>query len=372
MEDNKEKLIHLFNLSYKDTKRSTQTDKWKNYGEDNLIPQHLLDLIYNSPTLGAIINKKSYYTAGEDIIIEDENAKKWAESLDNGNGIYSLVKKMARDLYSFGGITLQVGWKQNQNKIAEIGHFDFSTVRKGVSKLTRDEIKEGKTPEKLCFISLDWKCPSGEYKPITLSQYNGEWNPEFSECYYYQNYRQGGDVIYPRPEWWNSISAVETEINLIKFKKSITENSFVPNGMLLLPGKVPSDVYDEIEKSLKSMSGPDDAGKMMVIGIDGEKRAEFISFNNNPFSRSVNEWLTEARQDIMMSHNLTSPTLLGLPGGASLGGDGGTIVEAKKEFFSNTIKPNQETILHILKQLFARAGYSTEITIKQNFIEITQ
>ena len=69
-----------------------------------------------------------------------------------------------------------------------------------------------------------------------------------------------------------------------------------------------------------------------------------------------------------MAHQLPSPTIIGLPGGASLGGDGGTIETASKEFFERVIKPMQAAIINQLEWLFGYAGFpGTKVSVKQTY-----
>ena len=368
MEETKEEFIqiHLWKQC-KDKSGNLHTKDrrgWVKYDSvDNLLPQRLLDLKNNSPILNSIINKKSYYTSATDIEFSNIGAKEKSLTLNNNEGLHEIVYKLILDYYTFGGFCIQIVQGKYDNAIKDISYQDFSSVRLGFNK----------DNEEVVYISNDWSLISlSQFKPVEYPLYKEEWNNEKPQYLYFRNFRQGGEVFYPRPDWWSARESVLTEINLIIFKSSMAKNAFTPNGILKIPGNINKTQFDKFEKEFYAdQAGPENAGKTLLIAGDGDKSIEYISLSNNPYSRSVIEWLNEARQDIIMSTNLSSPTLIGLPGGASIGGDGGTIEASKQEFFDNTIKPVQSKILKIFKDIFLKMGFETEISFLQNYINAT-
>jgi hypothetical protein len=101
-------------------------------------------------------------------------------------------------------------------------------------------------------------------------------------------------------------------------------------------------------------------------GPEGEG-IKYEPFNGNSPEKDVTNYLDQARQDIILAHGVPSPKILGLPGAASLGGDGGTIEAASKEFYNQSIKPVQTLITDTLGWLFSKAGYIGNLVIVNSF-----
>jgi capsid portal protein len=155
------------------------------------------------------------------------------------------------------------------------------------------------------------------------------------------------------------------EAELTNFMLANTRNSFTPSGMLKLPRMhEPESQRKEIQRIQNQMTGTGNAGRMLVTFADVDKTVEWIPFTENPGQKDVSAYLQTARENIIMAHRLPSPTLLGLPGGASLGGDGGTIESASKIFHEDVILTAREKIIRNIESLLGQAGYENiKVTI---------
>ena len=114
---------------------------WISYGTENwnnLYPQFLIDLYYNSSTQAAIINATAEMIAGENLIIENEDDRnldarvKLQHFMDRANSkesLHEVLKKVAFDFKLQGAFALNIVWSKDRTQIAEIYHVAVEKIR---------------------------------------------------------------------------------------------------------------------------------------------------------------------------------------------------------------------------------------------------
>ena len=114
--------------------------KWIPFGQDNLYPNFLTELMYKSATHNAIQTGKHELAVG-DGLTWDENGenlndvasvnKLFYQANADGETLDEVFSKVMLDEILFGGHSVQVIWSRDRQTIAEIYHTPFETVRKG-------------------------------------------------------------------------------------------------------------------------------------------------------------------------------------------------------------------------------------------------
>ncbi len=164
------------------------TKGWINFGEDNNLPQRIIDLNNESAVNKSIIENKVTYICGAGI---DD-----AEYCGRPNTIEQwddLIEKLAKDYATFGGFCFQVIVNENGTSTS-LFHTDFSKVRVG-------ETDDYGTPQSF-FISNDWRKISGQYSPVELKAYGTEELKQGEAyLYFYKDYEPGLDY-YPVPHYY--------------------------------------------------------------------------------------------------------------------------------------------------------------------------
>lgn len=366
--------IHFLSLIESDPRhpqltRLSGNQKWVKYDNDNLLPQRIIDLTRLSPTHSSILHKKAGYIAGDRIEV-DPSAQAWADSLDYGDGISQLFYKCALDYVTHGSFATQMIMNPMMLKLQDVLFQDWTTVRKGFG--TEVNPTTGKSPQGV-WISDDWLHYSyAKFSPTfhEMFKFNdffagkNEYYCDESLYYVKQEYTQSMR-FYSLPSWWSALRSIQTEIELLNFKFSVVNNSFVPSGILKVPTSIKPDVVEKLKQQIKEeMTGSDNAGKIMIIPSDGEDAVEWIPYTQHGGEKDVTNYLEQARMEIIIAHQLPSPTVIGLPGGASLGGDGGTIEMAATEFFKDIRKVQSKLVTEFQKMLRA-AGYPDTFNIVQ-------
>jgi hypothetical protein len=127
--------------SYKEKKGT-----YVKYGKDNRYPYYLVDLYNNSALHSACINAITDAIIGNGLTTEDEEILQVANR--EGESWNDLLRKVALDLKLFGGFALEVIWSANREKVAEVYHVDFSTLR------AKEKNNRGFIPG--YYLSYDW------------------------------------------------------------------------------------------------------------------------------------------------------------------------------------------------------------------------
>ena len=134
---------------------------WISYGTENwnnLYPQFLIDLYYNSSTQAAIINATAEMIAAENLVIEDERDRdlearvKLQHFMDRANcneSLHEVIKKIAFDFKLQGAFALNVVWSKDRTQISEIYHIPVEKIRAAKpNKMGRIEAY---------YVSADWR-----------------------------------------------------------------------------------------------------------------------------------------------------------------------------------------------------------------------
>jgi hypothetical protein len=117
-------------------------DYWKGiirYGCNNNLPDEVLRIFYNSPTLNGAIQRLALYTSGIDIKAYYPDGREWPEvnewmrRRDEGEGLHAAFAKAALDRWLFGGFALKINWWE-RGTIGEIAYQDWVSCRYGFSQ----------------------------------------------------------------------------------------------------------------------------------------------------------------------------------------------------------------------------------------------
>jgi hypothetical protein len=341
------------------------------YGYNNRLPDEILYMVENSPTHGAIIDKKAKYTAGSKILSSDESFLDWATHTNNGKGLHNLLYRCAYDYHLFGGYCVQVVFFKNQRKISDIIYQDFSQVRRGFIKF-----ENGTIFEQDLAISMSWdnkyKYTPSRYKYYSDDMLDIESPNEPVFLYFYDD--SAGREWYPLPTWWGAWKNILTEIEANHYILNQVLNSFHPCGFLSVPTQMPEEQKKMFSQKVKEeMSGTDNAGKIMVtFNTDSQNIIQFTPLTNTFNHSGMLDLLERNQRLILTAHQITSPALVGLPSGATLGGDGNTIEQASQEFYANVIQPAQSSLFVQLNKLIVGAGFDVKLSVENSYIKNIQ
>tara|TARA_R110001583_G_scaffold40461_2_gene129234 strand:- start:2741 stop:4759 length:2019 start_codon:yes stop_codon:yes gene_type:complete len=341
---------------------------WIEYGAsegwNNLYPQFLIDLYYNSSTHAAIINSTADMIAAESIICEDEENKnlELKSFINQANGkesLHDIIKKISLDFKLQGGYALNLIWNAERTKIAEIYHVPVERLRVGLP----NELGQIDT----YYICSDWS-NTRENIPQEVPAFNLNDRTCASQILYSGSYSPSMD-IYHTPDYVAGCNWALIDQKVAQFHLSNIENSFSGSYFISFNNGVPTQKErQEIESSIvNKFVGAKAAGKFVLTFSDDKSREPSITPINPPDLDKQYTTLQELLvQNILTSHRVVSPLLFGIRDSSGLGNNANEMSEAYDLYLNSVVAPYQKTILGTLSKILSVNGINYPLAFVQN------
>ena len=306
---------------------------WINYGENNLFPQKLIELYYNSPTNNSCID----YLTSSTIAKIDLTDK--ANQYETYNEV---LYKLCLDLIIFGGYAFQI-IKNNDGSLS-IYHENFANIRKD---------KDWEDSVGCYWISDDWTNLSNN-PPYKIDAYNGKLHKGESKLFYYGRYSVNSNY-YPLPYYYGGIRAIQTEVELLKYDLKSVVNNFTANGVLSL-----NRIEDEKERKQviqgiqKMFQGSDNANNIMITFKNHnednpvtfqsfDKTSDSVNLFNDNNERTVNR--------ILAAHRISNRSLIGLQNSSGFSSEADYLEAAERLLERTTLTNLRKELLTPLKSI---------------------
>jgi hypothetical protein len=348
--------MDIISLNFSEVKEDLKINRgsdWVSYDLDNLYPQKVVKYFNSSPINQAIVTYKSELTSGEGFLSSNTELMNYIFT----NKLNLLLNKISLDFNLYGGFAIQVLSDSNGN-IATLEYIDFSTIR--VDKPDEDGDING------YWISRSWEeYRKNEYKPFFVSKYDINRLKEDKIQIYYFVQPYPNLYYYTKPDYSAALNYVELETKLQEYHLNTVKNGFFPSLMITFP-EIPTP-EERISTKLdleRTFRGTESAGKAIVSFVDGAENKIIVdtiqSNNNADLMNNLTELVT---QKIISAHRLSSPTLAGLPGAGSLGGNASEISTAYEFFYNTVIKRKQNMIIDVFKELLLNLFNDVDLSI---------
>jgi hypothetical protein len=301
MDNNYKHIVLQFDQAEQPIFKEKKKDGYVEFGKDNNYPTYLLSLYNESPKHGAIIKSKCNYIYGKGFEIPG-NANSKGETWNQ------IVKRCIKDDELYRGYYLQVIWNRAK-QVSEVYHIEFAKVR--VSK----DMQE-------FYVKNDWtdfrekaRC----YQAFNLN------NPVGSQIFYYKEYNPSSE-IYPLPSYFQGLNYIESDIKVSRHLLGLANQSFTGTTLINLNNGNPlnEEHKGQVERDLlNKFTG--DSGKRVVIMFNNSKdnAAEILPLGTSTLTKedfnNVNNLIS---QEIMICHQVVSPSLMGVKTEGQLGGRG--------------------------------------------------
>ena len=330
-----------------DAKEQSSKGEFVKYGDDNLFPQHLIDLFNNSSIHNTCINAIVDGIVGEGLTA---NASWTLDKANNdGESWNDIFKKVALDYKTFGGFSMEVIWSHDRKKIAEVYHIDFSMIR------AKEKNYRGKVEG--FYLSNEWKNKSHyritaedlTYLPI-FDEKTKEEHP--SQLLYVQPYRPGQEY-YPLPDYVGALKVIELDAEVDNWHVNNIKNGLAPSLSITTFTNANDEERRVIEGMLRSQyGGSENAGSLLYMDVASrEEMPEITPIPQNgadTYYTTVNEMV---EQKVLTAHRITSPMILGIKTAGQLGGRD-EVTDAYLLLLNTVIRPMQQEILDIFQLIF--------------------
>lgn len=313
---------------------------WVTYGEDDGFGYYLQDLMNNSSIHGSILDSKTRDTLGSGLTYKKSKDTKTDNFLENANPDESadeILEKLSYDYNLYGGYSFLLVMNKGM-KTYSMYHIDFNKIRCG----KKDQY--GKINE--YYYSNDWKnYRKDENKPVVYPAYK-EGSKEINQIVWYSGYKPGISY-YPLPQYVGALSYLEVDKEIANFHLSHIKNGMTPNIVFSFNNGEPTpDKRKELERDIiRKYMGTDNAGKFILLfNKDKEHSPEITVLSPSQLDKQFIQLQSTAMQNILISHKITSPMLVGIKTEGQLGG-ANELETAHTVYQNDVIKPIQKTIL---------------------------
>lgn len=327
---------------------------WKDYvqwGIDNKFPQFIVDTYHTRAiTLKTIINRKVKMIGSQGWEVPTDPASlAFYKNIYNQDDADEVLYKITFDLELFDGFALGVRWSNDGERISEIYHIPFESIR-----VDKNNGIEG-IPDWYWF-SDDWT--DRREKPKKVQGFSPKFKDNKNQIYYCASYQPGHKMYYPVPLFYSAMNWVIAEWEISNFHRSTIQNGFNAGFLLNFATGIPS--FDEMERTHKEIqskyTGTYNSGKFILTfseGVDQQPTLVPIPLaDTDGRYTALNDLIKE---NIFTASEVTNPELMGVSIPGSLGGKT-QMLEGLEIFQSVYIGPKQRFIEKKINKLVLLNG----------------
>jgi hypothetical protein len=313
---------------------------WIDYGFNNLFPQHLITLYYNSPIHNALTNSIAYMIEG----------KGTGTILDNA------LQGIAFDLKLQGSFCAEVIWSLDFTRIVQINHLPFENCRLAYDK-DEDDITG-------IFYSKDWaNTRSKKGKPEFIPAFNPSIAQEQPRQVIYAHGMMAGSSYYAKPDYFGALNYVELSYQMGMYHVNNILNGLFPSFIINFLNGIPQkEEREAIRREWETrLSGASNAGKfLMTFNEDPTRAPQIESFPLSDADKQYQFLSEETAKQIMVGHRVVSPLIHGIRDASGFGSNKDEMVVGLEIFNNQVIKPYQRIIERVFTPILG------EINIEMN------
>jgi hypothetical protein len=313
---------------------------WIDYGFNNLFPQHLITLYYNSPIHNALTNSIAYMIEG----------KGTGTILDNA------LQGIAFDLKLQGSFCAEVIWSLDFTRIVQINHLPFENCRLAYDK-DEDDITG-------IFYSKDWaNTRSKKGKPEFIPAFNPSIAQEQPRQVIYAHGMMAGSSYYAKPDYFGALNYVELSYQMGMYHVNNILNGLFPSFIINFLNGIPQkEEREAIRREWETrLSGASNAGKfLMTFNEDPSRAPQIESFPLSDADKQYQFLSEETAKQIMVGHRVVSPLIHGIRDTTGFGSNKDEMVVGLEIFNNQVIKPYQRIIERVFTPILG------EINIEMN------
>jgi hypothetical protein len=313
---------------------------WIDYGQNNLFPQHLINLYQNSPIHNALVNSISYMIEGQ----------------GTGTILDNALQGIAFDLKLQGAFVAEVIWSMDFTRVVQINHLPFENCRLAYDK--EDDDITG------IFYSKDWaNTRSKRGKPEFIPAFNPSIAQEQPRQVIYAHGMSAGSVYYPKPDYFGALNYVELSYQMGLYHVNNILNGLFPSFIINFLNGIPQkEEREAIRREWETrLSGAANAGKfLMTFNEDPTRAPQIQDFPLSDADKQYQFLSEETAKQIMVGHRVVSPLIHGIRDTTGFGSNKDEMLVGLEIFNNQVIKPYQRIIERVFTPILG------EINIEMN------
>ena len=297
---------------------------WIDYGFNNLFPQHLITLYYNSPIHNALTNSIAYMIEGQ----------------GTGTILDNALQGIAFDLKLQGAFVAEVIWSMDFTRVVKINHLPFENCRLAYDK-DEDDITG-------IWYSKDWaNSRSKKGKPEFIPAFNPSQAEEQPRQVIYAHGMMAGSSYYAKPDYFGALNYVELSYQMGLYHVNNILNGLFPSFIINFLNGIPQkEEREAIRREWEErLSGASNAGKFLMTFNEDPTRAPSIeSFPLSDADKQYQFLSEETAKQIMVGHRVVSPLIHGIRDTTGFGSNKDEMIVGMEIFNTQVIKPYQRII----------------------------
>lgn len=357
------------------------------YGDDNLYPENLLNIINSSATGAECVDRYADFLEGEgfnDIAFSEVVVNHHGETTDD------LHSKICADIATYNGFALHLNYNI-YGEVTEISHIPFECCRLCeadewgyVNKIaihqdwTGTKQVQGKTLA-VNKKNIDYIFAYNPDKEITLSQ--------IEACGGIENYNGqvlwvslNGSFVYPTPKADRVITEMSTDEGLANVRWRNVRCNFLPSGLVVTrrgtisgltqDGYTQDEAEQELEErseafsdALAKMQGDTKSNKIIECEIEtDEEKPEFIPITTNNYDKEFTQSEASTAERIYAAFGQECFYLQRI----GKVGFGGQVMQDAFALYNSSVNKVQRKIERVFKQLFSewQGATYTDFSVK--------
>jgi hypothetical protein len=336
------------NLSLPYVNGRHQTSGWIPFGEGNLYPSLLNQMVYSSPLHGSIVDYKTNAVIGGGIELKATTATP-KELLD----LYTFEKKSRLKK------TVRITTEQLivHNRVYFELYFDDKMKLTRMENISPDKVRRGRNPQDY-FICDDW---SSRIDVRNIKRYHPTCSDR-CQLFVYE-VECLGQEWYPLPKYSSALNFAYLSGELSYFAKSNIQNSVFPSFAMMFPKRPQSEEEKNVLRStIDKMKGAANSGKAVAFfanSADQLPKIESLPTNSN--DKMFQEASGLNTEQICFAHTI-DPILMGVRTTGSLG-SGSDIKQAYVIFEKNVVMPLREQVSDIFNEILRIARINADFRI---------
>jgi len=319
-----------------------------NYGSDNLYPQYLINLYYNSPIHNALTNSIAFMIEGQ----------------GTGTILDSALQGISFDLKLQGAFVAEVIWSMDFTRVVKINHLPFENCR-----LAYDKEEEEITG---VWYSKDWKnSRSKKGKPEFIPAFNPSQAQEQPRQVIYAHGMMAGSSYYPKPDYFGALNYIELSHQMGMYHVNNILNGLFPSFIINFLNGIPQkEEREAIRREWEErLSGASNAGKfLMTFNEDPTRVPDIKDFPLSDADKQYQFLSEETAKQIMVGHRVVSPLIHGIRESNGFGSNKDEMLVGLEIFNNQVIKPYQRIITNTFAPIL---GSDLKIEMNNVFDDVT-
>ena len=320
---------------------------WIDYGFNNLFPQHLITLYYNSPIHNALTNSIAYMIEGQ----------------GTGTILDNALQGIAFDLKLQGAFVAEVIWSMDFTRVVKINHLPFENCRLAYDK-DEDDITG-------IWYSKDWaNSRSKKGKPEFIPAFNPSQAEEQPRQVIYAHGMMAGSSYYAKPDYFGALNYVELSYQMGLYHVNNILNGLFPSFIINFLNGIPQkEEREAIRREWEErLSGASNAGKfLMTFNEDPSRAPQIQDFPLSDADKQYQFLSEETAKQIMVGHRVVSPLIHGIRDANGFGSNKDEMIVGMEIFNTQVIRPYQRIITNTFAPIL---GSDLKIEMNSVFDEV--